>query len=64
MSLHEQLLEAADDQEAGRVVFGDHHLCIAVYAPDQSIHKQAAEETKRLGQEVITVIMRENMALK
>ncbi len=64
VSLRDQLLEAADDQEAGRIAFGDHHLSIAVYAPDRATLEQAAAEIKRLGQEAMAVIVRENMALK
>ncbi len=64
VSLRDQLMEAADDQEAGRIAFGDHHLSIAVYAPDQPTLEQAAAEIKRLGQEIMAVIVRANMALK
>ena len=64
VSLRDQLMEAADDQEAGRIAFGDHHLSVAVYAPDKETLEQAAAEVKRLGQEVMAVIVRENMALK
>ncbi len=64
VSLRDQLMEAADDQEAGRIAFGDHHLSIAVYAPDRKTLEHAAAEIKRLGQEVMAVIVRENMALK
>ncbi|WP_370645764.1 type IV secretion system protein B4 [Ruegeria sp. Ofav3-42] len=64
VSLREQLLEAADDQEAGRIAFGDHHLSIAVYAPNQATLEQAAAEVKRLGQDMMAVIVRESMALK
>ncbi len=64
ISLREQLLEAADDQEAGRIAFGDHHLSIAVYAPDQASLENAAAEIKRLGQDIMAVIVRENMTLK
>nr|WP_243145011.1 type IV secretion system protein B4 [Litoreibacter roseus] len=64
VSLRDQLLEAADDQEADRIAFGDHHLSIAVYAPDQPTLEQAAAEIKRLGQEIMGVIVREKIALK
>ena len=64
VSLRDQLMEAADDQEAGRIAFGDHHLSIAVYAQDRTTLEHAAAEIKRLGQEVMAVIVRENMALK
>lgn len=64
VSLRDQLMDAADDQEAGRIAFGDHHLSIAVYAPDQPTLEQAAAEIKRLGQENMAVIVRETMALK
>ncbi|MDP5218823.1 type IV secretion system protein B4 [Ruegeria sp. 2205SS24-7] len=64
VSLREQLLDAADAQEAGRIAFGDHHLSIAVYAPDPAALEHAAAEIKRLGQEIMAVIVRENMALK
>ena len=64
VSLRDQLMEAADDQEAGRIAFGDHHLSVAVYAPDKETLEQAAAEVKRLGQEIMAVIVRENMALK
>lgn len=64
VSLRDQLLEAADDQEAGRIAFGDHHLSIAVYAETREMLEHAAAEIKRLGQEMMAVIVRENMALK
>ena len=64
VSLRDQLLEAADDQEAGRIAFGDHHLSIAVHAESREVLEQAAAEIKRLGQEMMAVIVRENMALK
>lgn len=64
VSLRDQLSEAADDQEAGRIAFGDHHLSIAVYAPDRATLEKAAAQIKRVGQEIMAVIVRENMALK
>ncbi|ETX13519.1 type IV secretion system protein B4 [Roseivivax halodurans JCM 10272] len=64
VSLREQLLEAADDQEAGRIAFGDHHLSIAIYAETREELEHAAAEIKRLGQEIMAVIVRETMALK
>ena len=64
VSLREQLALAADDQEAGRIAFGDHHLSIAVYAPDRDTLERAAAQIKRVGQEIMAVIVRENMALK
>ena len=64
VSLREQLGQAADDQEAGRIAFGDHHLSIAVYAPDRDTLELAAAQIKRVGQEIMSVIVRENMALK
>ena len=64
VSLREQLAMAADDQEAGRIAFGDHHLSIAVYAPDRDTLEHAAAQIKRVGQEIMAVIVRENMALK
>lgn len=64
VSLREQLGQAADDQEAGRIAFGDHHLSIAVYAPDRDTLEPAAAQIKRVGQEIMSVIIRENMALK
>ena len=64
VSLRDQLLEAADDQEAGRIAFGDHHLSIAIYAETRETLEHAAAEIRRLGQEMMAVIVRENMALK
>lgn len=64
VSLRDQLALAADDQEAGRIAFGDHHLSIAVYAPDRDTLERAAAQIKRVGQEIMAVIVRENMALK
>ena len=64
VSLRDQLALAADDQEAGRIAFGDHHLSIAVYAPDRDTLERAAAQIKRVGQETMAVIVRENMALK
>ena len=64
VSLREELVVAADDQEAGRIGFGDHHLSVAVYADDRDTLEQAAAQIKRVGQEIMAVIVRENMALK
>ncbi len=64
VSLRDQLALAADDQEAGRIAFGDHHLSIAVYALDRDTLERAAAQIKRVGQEIMAVIVRENMALK
>ncbi len=64
VSLRDQLLEAADDQEAGRIAFGDHHLSIAIYSETRDTLEHAAAEIKRLGQEAMAVIVRESMALK
>jgi type IV secretion system protein VirB4 len=64
VSLRDQLALAADDQEAGRIAFGDHHLSIAVYAPDRDTLERAAAQIKRVGQEIMAVIVRETMALK
>jgi type IV secretion system protein VirB4 len=64
VSLRDQLALAADDQEAGRIAFGDHHLSIAVYAADRDTLERAAAQIKRVGQEIMAVIVRENMALK
>ena len=64
VSLREQLATAADDQEAGRIAFGDHHLSIAIYAPDRDTLERAAAQIKRVGQEIMAVVVRENMALK
>ncbi|UWQ86301.1 VirB4 family type IV secretion/conjugal transfer ATPase [Leisingera caerulea] len=64
VSLREQLAIAADDQEAGRIAFGNHHLSIAVYAESRDMLERAAAQIKRAGQEIMAVIVRENMALK
>ncbi|WP_224826685.1 helicase HerA domain-containing protein [Cognatishimia sp. MH4019] len=64
VSLRDQLQEAADDQEAGRIAFGDHHLSIAAYTSDRQTLEHAAAEVKRLGQEAGAVVVRETMALK
>lgn len=64
VSLRDQLGQAADDQEAGRIAFGDHHLSIAVYAPDRDTVERAAAQIKRVGQEMMAVFVRESMALK
>ena len=49
---------------AGRIAFGDHHLSIAVYAPDRGTLARAAAQIKRVSQEIMAAIVRENMALK
>ena len=64
VSLRDQLAIAADDQEAGRIAFGNHHLSIAVYAESREMLERAAAQIKRAGQEIMAVIVRENMALK
>lgn len=64
VSLREQLEQAADDQESGRVAFGDHHLSIAIYANSESQLEQAAAQVKRIGQDMGAVIVRERMAMK
>jgi type IV secretion system protein VirB4 len=64
VSLREQLTVAADDMESGRIAFGDHHLSVAIYAHDKDLLEQGVAQVKRIGQEVSTVLIRENMALK
>ncbi|MEM5469778.1 MAG: type IV secretion system protein B4 [Sulfitobacter sp.] len=64
VSLRDQLAIAADDQEAGRIAFGNHHISIAIYAESRDILERAAAQIKRTGQEIMAVIVRENMALK
>lgn len=64
VSLREQLELAADDQESGRVAFGNHHLSIAIYAKSESQLEQAAAQVKRVGQDMGAVIVRERMALQ
>ncbi|MDK3075417.1 type IV secretion system protein B4 [Sedimentitalea sp. JM2-8] len=64
VSLREQLAIAADDQEAGRIAFGNHHLSLAVYAQSRALLETAAAQIKRAGQEIMAVIVRERMALK
>ncbi len=64
ISLREQLTEAADDMESGRIAFGDHHLSVAIYANSKDQLEQGVAQVKRIGQEVSTVLIRENMALK
>ncbi|MDV4146640.1 type IV secretion system protein B4 [Shimia sp. FJ5] len=64
VSLRDQLAIAADDQEAGRIAFGNHHLSVAVYAESRDLLERAAAQIKRAGQEIMAVIVRENMALK
>ncbi|KIC08828.1 type IV secretion system protein B4 [Leisingera sp. ANG-M1] len=64
ISLREQLTEAADDMESGRIAFGDHHLSVAIYADDPDQLEQGVAQIKRIGQEISTVLIRENMALK
>jgi len=64
VSLREQLVQAADDQESGRIAFGNHHLSVAVYADSKDILEKAVAQVKRITQEVSAVVVRENMALK
>ncbi len=64
VSLREQLADAADDMESGRVAFGNHHLSIAIYADNRDQLEQGVAQVKRIGQEASMVLIRENMALK
>lgn len=64
VSLRDQLTEAADDMESGRIAFGDHHLSIAIYADSKDRLEQGVAQVKRISQDVSTVLIRENMALK
>jgi type IV secretion system protein VirB4 len=64
VSLRDQLTDAADDMESGRIAFGDHHLSVAIYAKTRDLLEQGVAQVKRIGQETSTVLIRENMALK
>ncbi len=64
VSLRDQLEEAADDLESGRITFGNHHLSVAVYAESQDLLEKAVAQVKRVAQEISAVVVRENMALK
>ena len=61
VSLRDQLAIAADDQEAGRISFGNHHLSIAVYAESRNMLERAAAQIKRAGQEIMAVIVHDLM---
>jgi len=64
VSLRDQLEQAADDQESGRIAFGNHHLSVAVYADTKEVLEKAIAQVKRVTQEVSAVVVREHMALK
>jgi type IV secretion system protein VirB4 len=64
VSLRDQLEQAADDQESGRIAFGNHHLSVAVYADSKDILEKAIAQVKRVTQEISAVVVREHMALK
>jgi len=64
VSLRDQLTDAADDMESGRIAFGNHHLSIAIYAGSKDLLEQGVAQVKRIGQEAALVLIRENMALK
>nr|WP_096870227.1 MULTISPECIES: type IV secretion system protein B4 [Phaeobacter] len=64
VSLKDQLTQAADDQESGRIAFGNHHMSVAVYADDLDMLEKATAQVKRVAQEIGAVVVRENMALK
>ena len=63
-SLRDQLIQAADDQESGRIAFGSHHLSVAIYDVTSEALEAAAAEVKRAAQEMGAVMVRENFAAK
>lgn len=64
VSLREELSEAKDEVAAGRAGFGEHHLSIAVHAPDLSLlNDQVAEVTALMADLGINAV-REDIALE
>lgn len=63
-SLSQQLIEAADDLESGRIGFGDHHLSIAVYTETEADLNRAASQVRAYGQDMGAAMVRETIATK
>ena len=64
ISIREALVEAADLHETGGMVFGHHHMSLAVYCATRDELRWAASQVRRAGQEVGADLVRERMALR
>lgn len=62
ISLKNQLEQAADDTESGRIAFGNHHASIAVYADSYQQLEKIVARVKRIGQDAGLTLVRESMA--
>ena len=64
VSLREALVEAADLHESGGMVFGDHHMSLAVICDSREALARASAQVRRAGQEMGAVLVRERLALR
>ncbi len=64
VSLREQLAEAADDVDSGRVIFGEHHMTATVYAENEDVLERAVAEMRRAGQLAGATLIPEGFAAR
>ena len=64
VSIRDALVEAADLHETGGMVFGHHHMSLAVYCASRDELRWTASQVRRAGQEVGADLVRERMALR
>ena len=64
ISIREALVEAADLHETGGMVFGHHHMSLAVYCSSPDELRWTVSQMRRAGQEVGAELVRERMALR
>ena len=64
ISIREALVEAADLHETGGMVFGHHHMSLALYCASVGELRWTASQVRRAGQEVGLELVRERMALR
>ena len=64
ISIREALVEAADQHETGSIVFGHHHMSLALYCSGPEELRWAVSQVRRAGQEAGAELVRERMALR
>ena len=63
-SIGEQLVQAADDVESGRLGFGEHQMSITVFAPTMDALDQKVSEIRGLAQQAGVQMVRDKMAIE
>ena len=64
ISIREALVEAADLHETGGMVFGEHHLSLAVYCQSREALRWTVSQVRHAGQEAGMELAREGMAAR